>query len=131
MTKSDLLDLNSLIKTEIISFKKKDDDFYIYVVGDNEEDEAQDHHNDEHGDCCCDGLNGHLFLLHFLNVKNLILKGEECDNYKTKNVNYDNSHLNLILEGINFTEDNSNVELNFDFSKYVVEDKGIIEGPNA
>lgn len=131
MTKTDLLDLNILINAQIVSFNRKGNDLYIYIVGDCEEDETLDHHDDEHGDSCCDGLNGHLFLLHFKDVKNFIFKGEECDNYKTKNVNFNNSHLGLILDGINFIEDNSNVEIDFDFSSYSVIDKWVIEGPDA
>lgn len=134
MTNNDLLDLNRLIECEIIRFELKDDILSMLVVGDNEEDEHHHHDEDEEDDdCdgCCEGLNGHLFLLKFTDVKSYVFDGEECDNYKTINVESKEGYLHLSLEGYNFNEDDSNVNVSFSYSKIEIKDMGEIKGPDA
>lgn len=131
MKKSDLSELSQLLNCEIIRHTLKEDILELLVVGDNEEDEVHDHHDDEDGDDCCDGLNGHLFLLVFLKVKNLKIAGNESDNYKTIKVENSEHHLYIELEGYNFLADDEKVEIEFDFDSYQVIDKGEIKGPDA
>lgn len=130
MKTSDLLDLSKLKECEIIRFTLKEDTLSLLVVGDNEEEE---HHHEDEEECdeCCEGLNGHLFLLSFRGVKDYEVKGEECDNYKTKEVVLSDHHLLLDLEGNNFNEDDIDVKISYSYESFEVIDKGGIKGPDA
>ncbi len=131
MRQEELLDLNRLLECEIIRFEKKENDLLLLVVGDNEEEEHHHEDEEEEEDECCSGLNGHLFLLHFVSVSSFSIAGEECDNYKTKKVEFAPHHLFLELEGSNFISEDNDVILSFSFDSFSVIDKGEIKGPDA
>ncbi len=125
-------DLHLLKECELVRYELKADSLILQIVADNEEeDEEEHHHEEEEHDCCMEGLNGHLYLITFHNVKNFTSKGEECDNYVLKEMTYKDNFLSLSYEGRNLFEPDSELHLSFSFSDIEVEDGGKIESPEV
>ena len=69
-----------LKECELVRYILSGDNLRIFVVYDIEEEHHHDHEEEEE-DGCCANLNGHLFSVLFHGVKDVVIKGEECDNY--------------------------------------------------
>lgn len=131
MNKVDLdQDLSLLKECELVRYSLKENNLTLMVVADCEEDLEHDHSHEEEEehDCCCEGLNGHLFLLHFHGVTNFKAEGEECDNYVLKEAQIGENVLLLSYDGFNLFEPDSMLRIAFSFAGYEVEDGGKIEG---
>lgn len=126
-------DLHLLKECELVRYELKKDSLILQIVADNEEEEKEEHHHEEEEehDCCMEGLNGHLYIITFHNVKDFISKGEECDNYVLKEMTYQDNSLSLSYDGRNLFEPDSELHLSFTFSDIEIEDGGKIESPEV
>lgn len=84
------------------------------------------HTHEEEEECCCH-INGHLFKYNFLNISNIKIEGEECDNYKIIDLKCTSDSLSIFMHGYNYIEENSDVSISFNFQKYTIEDLGNIK----
>ena len=92
-----------------------------------------DHHDheEEEEDGCCANLNGHLFSVLFHGVKDVVIKGEECDNYTLLSSEIDENRISLSYEGNNLYEADSFLSLSFSYLSFEVEDEGKIASPDV
>lgn len=132
MNRNDLeTDLSLLRECEFIRYTLEKDTLTLMVVADCPEDMMEHdhcHEEEEEEDGCCEGLNGHLFLIHFSQVTSFHCEGQECDNYVLKSGEVTEHHVSLAYDGYNLFEADGHFSFSFDFVGYEVEDGGKIEG---
>ena len=76
-----------------------------------------------------DNINGRLIKVCFQNVKDLIVDGEESDNYTLLESKYNKNKIYLYYRGHNFSTNESKLKFSFEFSSYTVENLGLIDSP--
>ena len=89
-----------LKECELVRYVLSGDNLRLFVVYDIEEEHHHDHEEEEE-DGCCANLNGHLFSVLFHGVKDVVIKGEECDNYTLLSSEIDENRISLSYEGNN------------------------------
>ena len=119
-----------LKECELVRYVLSGDNLRLFVVYDIEEEHHHDHEEEEE-DGCCANLNGHLFSVLFHGVKDVVIKGEECDNYTLLSSEIDENRISLSYEGNNLYEADSFLSLSFSYLSFEVEDEGKIASPDV
>lgn len=113
------INLSDLNHYEFIRYESSDDRFIIFIVSDDK----------NCGDCC--HLNGHLYKVTFMNISELVISGKEADSYIYKNFKFTDNRLSFSLKGINYLDDNTELDISFNFVSYQIEDLGAIKEADA